>query len=416
MPTVRANTKAASEGFSLSFPMHHFLRLLLLLGLLGSPLFGQSRIGEVNVTVDNSTIPVRVSANVPELNALAQQAFRAHGLYDTSGRRKAAFDIRFSAAGAQVRVDILQGETGATVASEVASGTTPRQALLKAADAAVARTNGKGLRGFFTARLAFIAETGGKKEVYVSDLFFSPGEAKRLTSDRSQVLTPRWSPDGGRVLYTSYFKSGFPDIFQHDLRTFERTTWLSLRGSNLSPRFSPNGQQVAMVLSGEGTPEIYVSNAQGKQIARKTHSDSVKSSPAWSPDGSRLLFAMGDSSPQLYVMSAAGGAAQRLVTGFAYAAEPDWSRTNPNKIACTVKVGSRYQIAVYDMAAGKAEVVSKAAFDGIEPCWLADGRHLVYTARDRTTSVLCILDTETGKSTPISSGLPGAMQGNVWTP
>jgi TolB protein len=121
--------------------------------------------------------------------------------------------------------------------------------------------------------------------------------------------------------------------------------------------------------------------------------------------------------PQLYTMSAAGGAPQRMSTGFTYVAEPDWSRTSPNKIACTVRVGRSYQIAVYDFAKGKAEVVSKAAFDGVEPSWLADGRHLVYTARTPSESRLCILDTATGKSTPVSPASFGsALQGNVWTP
>jgi TolB protein len=39
----------------------------------------------------------------------------------------------------------------------------------------------------------------------------------------------------------------------------------------------------------------------------------------------------------------------------------------------------------------------------VEPSWLPDGRHLVYTARDRASSVLCILDTETGQSKRISA-------------
>lgn len=396
--------------------MQKFLRLLLLVGLAVSPGWAQRQIGEVNVVVDaTKTIPVRVSANTPELNALALLAFKSHGLYRlvASGYQ---FDIKFSAVTAtQVRVDVTQNPGNAAVVSESVSGTTTRQALLRAADVAVTRTNGLGLRGFFTARLAFVGEVGGKKEVHVSDLFFTPGETKRLTNDRSQVLTPRFSPDGSMLLYTSYFKTGFPDIYQHNLRTFERTTWLSLRGSNLSPRFSPNGQQVALVLSGEGATEIYVSNAQGRQIARRTRSDQVKSSPGWSPDGSRIVFAM-DPGPQLYMMPAGGGGVQRLVTGFTYAAEPDWSRGNPNKIACTIRDGARYQIAVYDFAKGKATKVSNAPFDAVEPCWLGDGRHLVYTARDRSTNVLCILDTETGKSTPISLGFPGSLQANVWTP
>jgi len=61
--------------------------------------------------------------------------------------------------------------------------------------------------------------------------------------------------------------------------------------------------------------------------------------------------------------------------------------------------------------------LSKADFDGIEPSWLADGRHLVYTARDRTSSVLCILDTETGQSKRLSPASLGATIGaSVWTP
>ena len=75
-----------------------------------------------------------------------------------------------------------------------------------------------------------------------------------------------------------------------------------------------------------------------------------------------------------------------------------------------------YQIAVYDSQKGGSTQVSKAPFDGIEPCWLPDGRHLVYTARGRSTTVLSILDTETGKSTPISRGFGPAQQANVWSP
>ena len=157
-------------------------------------------------------------------------------------------------------------------------------------------------------------------------------------------------------------------------------------------------------------------SAQGRQVSRRTRSSAVKASPAWSPDGSRLVFAMGEPSPQLHVMPAAGGTPSRLVTGFSYAAEPDWSRTNPNRIACTVLADRRYQIAVYDFAVGRAKVVSGAPFDAAMPSWLADGRHLVYTARGRTTTALHVLDTETGKSTQIGTNFGPAMEANVWTP
>jgi TolB protein len=285
---------------------------------------------------------------------------------------------------------------------------------LAAADIAVAKTNGLGLRGYFTSKLVFIGERTGHQEIYTSDLFF--GDVRQITHDRAIAMTPRWSPDGQKVIYTSFFKSGFPDIFEIDLGTYQRNTFVSFKGTNSGARFSPDGRQVAMVLSGEGETEIYVSNAYGRGVARRTHSDTTKASPCWSPDGSRIVFTM-EPGPQLFVMSASGGTPQRVSFDTSrYCAEPDWSRTSPNKVVFTMGVGRNYQIGVLDLSTRHAEQVSKAPFDGVEPSWLPDGRHVVYTARTSTTSRVCILDTETGKSTPVTPASFGpALQANVWS-
>ena len=170
--------------------MPKFLRLLLLLALAAAPAaFAQRQIGEVTIDVDKDKVPIRVSANTPELQALALQAFSAHGRYKlvASGY---LFDVKFSALTAtQVRVDISRGLMDTPVASEVVSGTSPRNALLRAADVAVVKTNGVGLRGFFTSRLAFILEHGRAEEIGTADLFF--GEARQITHDNAHALMPR---------------------------------------------------------------------------------------------------------------------------------------------------------------------------------------------------------------------------------
>jgi TolB protein len=389
--------------------------LALILGCLGATAaFAQRDIGSIDVTADFKTTPIRVSADTPELNNLALLAFSAHGAYRlvASGYD---YDVRFSLlATAQVRVDVARAD-GQAVASEVATGTSTHNAFLRAADIAVARTTG--LRGFFASRLVFISQRTGRREIYTSDLFF--GEAQQVTHDSSLALSPRWSPDGHRILYTGYFQSGRPDVFElvNENGVWRRETFASFQGTNDCAHFSPDGSRVAMVLSGEGNPDIYVSNAEGRAVSRRTRSSTAKASPCWSPDGTQLVFTS-EPGPQLYLMSAAGGTPQRILTGIStYCAEPDWSRGDPAKLAFTIGAGRRFQIAVYDFSTRTSQQVSHAPYDAVNPCWLADGRHLLYTARTGGTNTIWILDTVSGKAKQLSpSVLAPASEASVWGP
>jgi TolB protein len=390
--------------------------LVAVLGLvLGLPSAALAAIDLPAIVVPTAAPPitVTVAGSPAELGNLANLAFEAHGRYQrvASG---AKFDLRFTAvAPDQVRVEVTGA--GMTGFSQVVTGTSDRNALLRAADVAVKATSG--LNGFFASQIAFVSNRTSREDVYTSDVFFS--EVRQVTFNGAAVLRPRWSPDGRRLIYTSYVK-GFPDIYLLDLPSMHTNTFVSLKGSNLSARFSPDGREVVMVLTGEGPSEIYTCDALGRGITRQTRSDTVKSSPAWSPDGTRIIYA-GDPGPQLQIMPAGGGTPQRLVTGLStYCAEPDWSRGDPDKIAFTVRVGQAYQVAVCTLS-GKtpARIVSKnvPAADALEPAWLADGRHLVCTARKANVRVLYLVDTETGKATRLSpASLGECAQASVWGP
>jgi TolB protein len=409
MPAGRANR---NETFAASFfavaPMKRIFAVFAILALLGAPLSAQTNLGQVVVNIDQA-IKVRVTGSTTELNNLAIQAFSTHGRYQVVASGS-SYDIKFTLVGpTQVRVEASRGTS--TVLNEVVSGSDARNALLRAADLAVEKTNNAGLKGYFAAKLAFIQDMGKAKEVCTSDLFF--GGVVRQTQDGNLALFPRWAPDGNRLIYTSFYKSGFPDIYLIDLASRRRDLLVHFKGTNQAARFSPDGSRIAMVLSGEGNPEIYLSNAQGTNVKIRTPlSREVKSSPSFSPNGAELVYAS-EPGPQLYVIPVAGGSPRRVSpSGFAqYCAEPDWSRADPNKIVFTARIGGAYRIAVLNLATGQAKQVpmQNAPFDAKEPSWLADGRHVIYTAMDRTGNCrLCILDTETGKSTPVSPGSLGS--------
>jgi TolB protein len=389
--------------------MQNIFRLILAFALVATASAQQSKdIGVVEVKSDNLTIPVTISSNNPELQNLALTAFGAHGRYRVVAG--GAYGINFSSAGGnQVTVSITKGSGGASIHSETVSGTSLRNALLRAADVAVVKTSG-GLRGFFSGKLAFVSDRGGVQTIFTGDLFF--GDVQSHPVQGKQILGPRWAPDGSKILFTSY-RTGFPDIYVLDLHSHQLNIFASFKGTNSGARFSPNGSQVAMVLSGEGNPEVYVGNPQGRQIKRLTNNQSVEASPAWSPDGSRLVFTSDAAGgPQLYVMPAGGGAMTRLSTNISkYCAEPDWSMGDPKKIVFTAGVGRGFQSAVYDFSGGGAKIVTKAPMDATEPVWLADGRHILCTFRTSTSRAIYLVDTESGKATKIS---PAAL-GNAWS-
>jgi TolB protein len=355
----------------------------------------------VDVNADVQVMGISVSSSSTELQNLAMQAFNAHGRYRllASG---GAYSLSFAPAGASaVTVTIARG--GSTMHTQTVSGTSLRNALLRAADVAVTKTSG--LRGWFAGKIAFVGERTGKTEIYTSDLFF--GELVKWTSDGKQVMGPRWSPDGSKIVYTSY-RTSFPDIYQIEFATRRISLLASFKGTNSGGRFSPDGSRLAMVLSGEGNPEVYVGNASARQLRRLTTNQSVEASPTFSPDGSRVLY-VSDSAggPQLYTIPVNGGSPTRLATNISkYCAEPDWSAADPSKIVFTAGMGRGYQTAVFDSKTGASKFVTKAPTDAIEPVWLADGRHVICTYRAANSKVLYIVDTESGKATRLS---PAAM-------
>ncbi len=373
--------------------------------------FADQNVGTVELPADLRSVPISIDGSPADLARLARVAFDTDGAY----RRVAdGATYRFTftqVAPAQVQVTIARGGSGATVYSEVVSGTSARNALLRAADVAVAHTSR--LRGYFAGKIAFISNRGGSMEIMTSDLF--GGDVVGWPGLGRQLLGPHWSPDGRKLIFTSY-RDGFPDIYVLDLATHVPTLFASFRGTNTGGRYSPDGSRVAMVLTGAGNAEIYVSNAEGRMITRLTHSSMVKASPCWSPDGREIAFAS-EPGPQIYVMRAVPGAPARRITREVsyYCAEPDWCRWDATKLAFTLAVGRGYQIGVYDFSTGRAEQVSHAAFDAIEPCWLADGRHLIYTERSANRRSLWILDTVTRRQTRISPAALGeCSQATYW--
>lgn len=387
-------------------PMRYILSVLIVqLIFLSMPQALQSQIIQLgDAVVDGrNQMAITFESTDPVIAGIGQRAFNLHGGYRLVAKQDSAFVIRVDRAGSSsVLLTIGSGQPYQELARQTVSAGDLAAAVLKACDISVQAT--LKIPGFFSGKLAFVGKQRGVSEIYTSDLLFS--RVRPLTADRASVTGPSWSPTGTSLLYTTYYKAGVPDIYKIDLISGRKIPVATYKGTNSGGKFSPDGQRIAMTLTaGGGNTEIYVADAMGKNPRRLTTNKSLEASPCWSPDGRRLVFtsdAFGK--PQLYEISASGGPMRRLQTNVSrYCAEPAWNPRDSNLIAFTAGVGGGFQIAIYDARKGRADIVTTSGGDSIEPVWLNDGRHLIFTQRERGRTRLMIFDTISKQLRPLHS-------------
>ena len=368
-------------------------------------LHAQSRIdaGTVVTSAGTLNVPVyRVAVECADsdVSALARRVLPTHGSFNLAAKSNAQiiFSItRTSPTSVRLSLGGVKGFDRSF------SGEDWREALMKALDAATEAI--LGTPGYFNGKIAFTHSSGANKpsQIYLSDIGFQ--KVKALTADKTDSIMPHISPDGTKVSYTGYFRSGFMDLFEINLNTKTRRTLASYKGSNTGGAYSPDGSKIAMILSTTGNAEIWVGSASGKGLKRLTRTSATESSASFNADGSKIVFCSDPrGAPLIYTMPVSGGKISSVPTNISnYCSEPAWNWRDPNKIAFTAAVSRGFQVAVCDLKQRRSEWITSGG-NTSWPVWLNDGRHLICTrgVRGGKTS-LWLVDTATKKQTKLHS-------------
>jgi TolB protein len=247
----------------------------------------------------------------------------------------------------------------------------------KVADQIYGRITGEG--GYFDSRVVLVAESGPKndRQKRLALMDYDGANLQYLTGGDSIVLAPRFSPDGTRILYTSY-ATGFPQIYLLDLATMSSRALGELPGTMaFAPRFAPDGRRVVFSLTREGNTDLYELDLQSGERRRLTEAPSIETAPSFSPDGAQIVFESDRSgNQQIYVMPASGGEARRISFGAGRYGTPVWSPRG-DLIAFTKQNAGRFHIGVM-RTDGSEERLLTASFLDEGPTWAPNGRVVMF--------------------------------------
>ncbi|MFZ0760529.1 MAG: Tol-Pal system beta propeller repeat protein TolB [Candidatus Sulfotelmatobacter sp.] len=264
--------------------------------------------------------------------------------------------------------------------SDVATDDATRLIAHKFADEIILRLGG-GIPGIAESTIYYVSNRSGHKEIWGMD--YDGSNQHQITHRGSISLSPRISPDGSRLAFSSLDKSGW-DIFMFSMDLSRLLRFPHFGGTNLSPAWSPDGSQLALASSRGGDSEIYICNADGSNLRRMTTNKGPDVSPAWNrKTGAQIAFVAGvDGLPQIYTMGSDGTNLQRM-TDQGYAVSPNWS---PNGQFLTFAWVRRYgpgdpgasDIYLMDIASKKWVQLTHDGGRNDFPSWAPDGRHIVF--------------------------------------
>jgi TolB protein len=276
-----------------------------------------------------------------------------------------------------------------------------------------------GEKGIAHTRICFVGDYKGSREIYAVD--YDGYGLKQVTKENSLVLLPKWTPDGNKILYTSY-KDNNPDLYVIKENGTGRKRLSGYQGLNSMARYSPDGNSLVIVLSKDGNPELYLLNPVGEMLRRLTNNKNIDSSPSWSPSNRDIVFISDRTGiPQLFVTDIDGANVRRLIYNNTYTDSPEWSPTG-ERIAyvCRMSQGE-FNIFTTDLSGNYQQQLTKGAKRNENPSWSPDGRFLVFVSTRNGQSQLFVMNNDGSSQRPLFPGefsdqFKGEIQTPSWSP
>jgi TolB protein len=220
----------------------------------------------------------------------------------------------------------------------------------------------------------------------------------------------------GKIAFTSD-RDGNWEIYVMNADGTGLTRLTNNPANEFLPAWSPDGTKI--LFSGHRNSfifsEVYVMNADGSGVTNLTNNPRWDGIAVFSPDGTKIAFQSDrDGNFEIYVMNADGSGVTRLTNNGAYESFPAWS-PDGTKIAFQSDRDGNDEVYVMNAdGSGQTRLTNNPAFDAY-PDWSPGGTKIAFTSgRDGNNEIYVMNADGTGltrlTNNPGSEGLP------AWSP
>ncbi len=253
-------------------------------------------------------------------------------------------------------------------------------------------------RGVSQTQISFSSKKGDSKELYVMD--YDGFETRTITANGGINKFPGWSSDNQRLAFVTKLPSANRwELWLQELGGAGDRKVVSTPSSYVSsPAFSPDGSRIAFSARARTRPDadVYVATAEGTGLRNLTRHPAIDTSPAWSPTGGEIAFVSDRSgSPQIWVMESDGANVRRLVEEGGHCDSPDWS-LDGRYVVYSWQAPQRWKHDVYivEVATGAIRQLTSGSGSKENPHWSPDSRHIVFQSNRTGSKQIYIMNAD----------------------
>jgi TolB protein len=177
--------------------------------------------------------------------------------------------------------------------------------------------------------IALTLTVSGNAEIYEMEL--GSGETRKITSHFSADVDPSITPDGSLMSFLSD-RPGKAMIYTLDPRGTEKNVKrISFVGQfNATPRFSPDGKEIVFSSWLDNSFDLFRISADGQGLSRLTKDFGSNEDPSYSNDGEFIAFtsqrviSRTKADQNIYIMDRDGGILGAVTSGFGNCISPRW--------------------------------------------------------------------------------------------